>query len=69
LRESSDGEIPARALALGVDGGFVFLTGQDGEFPIWDNIDGELAHRLSGNEEKTVVEVRHFPDKKKSARI
>jgi hypothetical protein len=43
----------------------VFLTGQDGEFPIWDNIDGELAHRLSGDEEKIVVEVRHFPDKKR----
>jgi hypothetical protein len=35
----------------------VFLTGEDGEFPMWDNVDPELAHRLSGDGEKIVVEV------------
>jgi hypothetical protein len=57
LRDGDYGDIPARALALGADGGFVFLTGEDEEFPVWDDIDGELAHRLSGDEEKVVVAV------------
>jgi len=57
LRESRGVAIPARSLALGENGSFVFLTGANGEIPVWDGIDAELAHRLSGDEERITVRV------------
>ncbi|KAF8246839.1 hypothetical protein K440DRAFT_317090 [Wilcoxina mikolae CBS 423.85] len=56
LREAPDVPLHPRSLSLGWRGGFVFLAGEDGEFPMWDNVDPELAHRLSGDGEKIVVE-------------
>lgn len=57
LRESPDVALHPRSLSLGSRNGFVFLTGEDGEFPMWDNVDPELAHRLSGDEDGIVVDV------------
>ena len=35
----------------------MFVTGADGEIPVWNDIDAELAHRLSGDCELNTVEV------------
>lgn len=61
LRESRGIAIPARSLSIGENGSFVFLTGADGEIPVWNDIDAELAHRLSGDEERITVEVNIPP--------
>lgn len=56
LRESRGVAVPARSLAIGENGSFVFVTGADGEIPVWNDIDAELAHRLSGDCELNTVE-------------
>ncbi|KAI5810649.1 hypothetical protein BZA77DRAFT_327045 [Pyronema omphalodes] len=47
LREEPEVALHPKSLSLGAGDEFVFLTGEQGEIPLWDGVDEELSHRLN----------------------